>query len=429
MAENQRSPQNSAAEEEGEEHGELDLKYGALNLIQLMIPVTICMILVVANILALESFGQSSGTVLPYIPFDETGNVSGGAKFGQAVINTLIMVALFAVLTFLVVVLYYYKCYKFLYGYLFLSSTLLLGFMGFVYIHKVVRDANGWVDVITVCVLIYNTSVVGLISIYWKGPLIAQQVALLFSCVMIASIFLENLPVWTAWVLLGGMALYDLAAVLCPYGPLNMLVNLAQNRDGNVFLALVYNSTESTIMFSVTDGENATSVENSGVAGSGARRTLSEQTSAGTDSQARNTLSDRRNSAFSQNTQLTEDVSSMSTSRQQLHRISSAETREREESAEQGEEEGAKLGLGDFIFYSILVGRATLDSNGDWNIILGCVLSILIGLALTLLLLAVFKHALPALPISIALGLITYFSSLYAITPFTNALGVNQAFL
>ena len=73
-----------------------------------------------------------------------------------------------------------------------------------------------------------------------------------------------------------------------------------------------------------------------------------------------------------------------------------------------------KLGLGDFIFYSVLVAKAA--ENGFASFV-ACFLSVLTGLGGTLVLLAVYHHALPALPISIFVAVIMFVLTIYCMQP------------
>jgi hypothetical protein len=100
----------------------------------------------------------------------------------------------------------------------------------------------------------------------------------------------------------------------------------------------------------------------------------------------------------------------------------------REENVELDRKErtSIKLGLGDFIFYSILVSKAALYSYTTFVI---CTLAVISGLGLTLLLLAVYGHALPALPISILLGVIFYLLTRYAIEPWVEDIFIARVYL
>jgi presenilin 1 len=88
--------------------------------------------------------------------------------------------------------------------------------------------------------------------------------------------------------------------------------------------------------------------------------------------------------------------------------------------------EAIKLGLGDFIFYSVLVGRAAMY---DMLTVFACYIAIISGLGMTLVWLAVTHHALPALPISIAMAVLFYFVSRFVMEPVILPMTLNLVYL
>ena len=93
-----------------------------------------------------------------------------------------------------------------------------------------------------------------------------------------------------------------------------------------------------------------------------------------------------------------------------------------DEGSEGGLPDGIRLGMGDFIFYSVLVGRAAMY---DMLTAFAAYLGIVAGLGATLLLLALARKALPALPVSIALGVGFYFLARGVLEPFVLPLSVH----
>lgn len=336
----------------------------------------------------------------------------------------------------------------------------------------VLRRLGAPLDAPTALVLLFNASAVGVLSVFASAvPIIVRQGYMVALAVIVAA-WLSRLPEWTTWIMLVALAVYDLVAVLAPRGPLRMLVELASSRDDEL-PALVYESrptvgpaSGSSSYASAMGSVEMQPVVDSGRSGGnqydrvgqeddsilavvemrdlgGSRSSIREMASS-SDSvfqlgnlerevpmavtgQPSNKGGSSQHAVVQieqpeeEETPLVSAASANNAVPTEEHRqSSSSDSHEEFEMFESTK--GIKLGLGDFVFYSVLVGRAAMY---DLMTVYACYLAIIAGLGCTLILLSICRHALPALPISIMLGVVFYFLTLLLMEPFVVGASTN----
>ncbi|KAH7429560.1 hypothetical protein KP509_09G055800 [Ceratopteris richardii] len=535
--------------------GDSILDFLGSEIVGIISPVSICMVLVVLLVKVLEI--EVSDTVLTSVAsliYSEDSTDSDWTKFLGALINAGVFVLVVTVVTFLLVLLFYYRCTKCLRIYTALGAFTVLAYMGGSIAVMLIQELELPIDVITASIILYNFAVVGVLSVFFcRVPILVTQGYLVLVGTLVAFWF-TSLPEWTTWVLLVAISLYDIIAVLTPGGPLNMLVQLAMTRDEEI-PALIYEARpriasggrsthllrprahatrENQESLPMLNGDNAEELQrriwkrrstvtnegnDSGWTFESLYAPLIERKEESRESAASSQIMSIMNSSVQEqgNTQfasqetmneenpnvnaidfVSEDVdgntdtveqsertllhqkasiqgltaanlmdgrvltdqkgnpgardnSEVMQQHETLHqqtasmralsavngtdmRMSSNQQENSDEESSIDDDEGIglgasgaiKLGLGDFIFYSVLVGRAALF---DMTTVYSSYMAIITGLGATLGLLAVWRRALPALPISIGLGLVFYFLTRFLMEPFILQFGGNLVFI
>lgn len=397
----------------------------------------------------------------------ENPSDTAAEKLEGALLNALVFVVLLAAVTFLLVVLYYYNFTNFLKNYMRFSAFFVLAGLGGPIFLSVIQHFSIPVDLITCAVLLFNFTAVGVLAIFGGGiPIFIRQLYMVVLGIIVAAWF-TKLPEWTTWIALVALALYDLVAVLAPGGPLKILVELASSRSEELpalvyesrptllpnargrgpilgFLVLGAATTESGSLElqqvsrsnenGFNSGYSAVEVGNDGLEDSDSSREEQEtyplvgtssnrHSSSGRSSDYSTVVApDRAREVASRESEIfiDEEMSPLV----EMMDLERARGHSRREEAETLIEidRGIKLGLGDFIFYSVLVGRAAMY---DLMTVYACYLAIISGLGCTLILLSVCRRALPALPISIALGVTFYFLTRLLMEPFVVGISTN----
>lgn len=436
------------------------MEFIGVEIIGVMSPVSICMFLVVLLVYSLSPSNPFSSSATQIrtaanLVYVENPSDSAAQKLEGALLNALVFVVLIAIVTFLLVLLYYYNFTNFLKNYTRFSAFFVLGTMGGSIFLSIIQHFSIPVDSVTCLVLLLNFTVVGVLSLFSEGiPIVLRQGYMVLMGIIVAAWF-TKLPEWTTWVLLVALAVYDLVAVLVPGGPLKLLVELASSRDEEL-PALVYEARPvvshsrrnhgSSLGLLVAGVSDSGSVELQAVSNGNVnqnrdvnranseyiavevRNSRNAQGEGNIDEGERSPLvsnSRERPSTSSGSSQYSTVVDNrenenfvdeeMSPLVDMMGMENEGQTRRDATEDSQSANRGIRLGLGDFIFFSVLVGRAAMY---DLMTVYACYLAIISGLGCTLILLSVCHRALPALPISITLGVIFYFLTRLSMEPF-----------
>lgn len=391
-----------------------------MDLLSVISPVSICMFLVVLLIsfLSSSSTDLASSSAPPItaatLVYLESPSDSPAQKLSGALLNALVFVVLVAAVTFLLLLLYYYNCTGFLKNYTRFSAFFVLSSMGGSILLSLLRSLSLPLDVLSSLLLLLNFSLLGVLSVFSNAfPILLRQ-AYMVSLAIIVAAWFTKLPEWTTWTLLLALALYDLIAVLCPGGPLRMLVEMASARDEDL-PALVYEARPTSvgnrnrsrsappaaaaIPATIVAAATTTTAD---VEMQPVQHSVSEEDSIVVEID--NAAEEERNPLMAGGSLNSADATSPGGDEEEFEMEEMSETTR-----------GIRLGLGDFVFYSVLVGRAAMY---DLMTVYACYLVIVSGLGCTLILLTVWRRALPALPISITLGVAFYFLTRLLMEPF-----------
>jgi presenilin 2 len=336
-----------------------------IRFVSLIVPVTATMLTVVWSVTCLSPI-YVNGEALPLTIVNEDDASGPGERVVYSILSAVAVVVCVMLATFLIVLLYHLKLQIVLYGWLAFSAVSMFFLLLWVWLDLVCTYFQMPYNYLSMGVFVWNFGVVGLITTFYYSHPTVTQVYLVIASVLIAW-SLMSLPEWTTWALLICMSLYDIIAVLWQQGPLHRLIKVAQDRNEPI-PGFIYDSARGVAPLSRR--AEATQPLPATPAPSAAATTTSEFVEAAL----------RYAAPF-------------------------------------------KLGLGDFIFYSLLVGRASLSGFVPWTL---CLVSVLAGMVGTLLSLLLFRdslRALPALPCSIFLSIAVFVLCLLLVQPLSDFAG------
>ncbi|CAJ0961347.1 unnamed protein product, partial [Mesorhabditis belari] len=230
-------------------------------------------------------------------------------------------------------------------------------------------------------------------------PLSLHQVYVIINCSFISLFYLRAFPDHTIWFVLAMIVAWDIFAVLSPIGPLKMAQQKAGDYSNTVLKMLMFETKKEIVV----QGQKETPTEE--------QAEISHDID---DVQTAESISQEE--LFEMLKKSKTEMEKNDEEKKEMEMKTEEET-PKERSAEEAlaDSNSLHLGMGDFVFYSVLVGKS-LATGGPMCAIASS-LGVLVGFFLTDTMLSTNDSTYPALPVSLCLGLVLHLATLLFAEP------------
>uniref|UniRef100_A0A915DEA1 Presenilin n=1 Tax=Ditylenchus dipsaci TaxID=166011 RepID=A0A915DEA1_9BILA len=310
---------------------------------------------------------QTDTQSVAFYLLDSRGDFTTGVDLYDGFLNGIMCIAALAVLSFVMLGFALYDFQMVVKVWLTLSC-LLVNYVTSAFIFNdtiKVFGVDKYGELIAILLAFVYGTVGSMVFFTSYFPPIFHQFYVICNCSMVSVFYLRVFPNQTTWFVLAGVVGWDLFAVLSPLGPLRKVTEKASDYSEQILRLLTFDAKTVQEPHIACDDDETSEIE----------------------------YDKSSNSSDESNDEVMEEGGR--TAKDALQ-----------------DSEMTRLGMGDFVFYSLLVGKAA--AGGSFLATFNALIGVVVGLIITLTSLPDYEEfeSIPALPISICLGLGLYFGTL-----------------
>ncbi|KAH7727379.1 presenilin spe-4 [Aphelenchoides avenae] len=344
---------------------------------------------------------------LPFSAFsyflDAATDRTTGSDFMDGLINGAFFLMSMAAFSFLAVILVFCECRRFVLFILYFSNVVAAFAISapfFKALFAVLVHGDD-ASVLAAFATVTYGSVGCLVFFSELPPATLRQFYVLSNCSLVSLHYLRAIPGQTAWFILAGVVGWDIFAVLSPSGPLRKLREKASDYSEDAL---------NLLMFTASDSSQAASTD-----------PIVPTKTAHEHEENLSDIPTAKSGGFSDDDSSVEEEAFEP---QRVLRSPDRPLKPKKKSALDAlnDRSATRLGMGDFIFYSVLVSKSA--ASGSVLATFASALGVLVGLVATFVCFDFVENEVPALPVSLVLGAVAHFGTLYLVQPMIHGITV-----